>query len=399
MIVPHALITATVTAMLAGVISTANGQGTPPPSGGLKVAESAGKIETALLGAKAIDEAAKQIFSTVKSTLTPCELSSKKILLYGADHVLDFKAYTTFDAQLSLAEEFLKIAKSAPCAAPSPEIKSLEDLIKQFDDQSLYLRESLFAVPGLTKVLGSLKTLDKILDYFRTAHSFRGVDLKFEDSMLVHAVAGKFSECKYKIQLPSVYPLTPSEPLLATLKRLVSLVVRQQLAQLTSEDCRRTAATANSGQTQRRYRAYANALDAAVDMCDTFISNLTTEKNGKTPLTQVLLEAKIANTLEDGGYLLVVKIQEAGGSQYTQKNMTTFLWGVAPPVFYMGGVVVSFVLIDGSDGTVKASGSFPVHGGFTKVDGIEKKLNPKGPRRTSNSAMISPCAPSPQTKE
>ena len=122
MIVPHALITATVTAMLTGVISTANGQGTPPPSGGLKVDESVGKIETALLGAKAIDEAAKQIFSTVTSTLTPSDLSSKKILLYAADQVLNFQAYTTFDAQLSLAEEFLKIAKTAQCADPSPTI-------------------------------------------------------------------------------------------------------------------------------------------------------------------------------------------------------------------------------------------------------------------------------------
>ena len=45
------------------------------------------------------------------------------------------------------------------------------------------------------------------------------------------------------------------------------------------------------------------------------------------------------------------------------------------PFYHMGGVVVSFVLLNGADGSVEKSGVVPIHGGFVKADKVETHLN------------------------
>ena len=76
--------------------------------------------------------------------------------------------------------------------------------------------------------------------------------------------------------------------------------------------------------------------------------------------------------LKQGGQLLIVKIQKAGGAHYTKKNMWTLFGGM--PFYHMGGVIVSFVLLDGAAGSVAKSGVVPIHGGFVKANKVETHI-------------------------
>ena len=133
---------------------------------------------------------------------------------------------------------------------------------------------------------------------------------------------------------------------------------------------------------KKAFAARAETLNTVEGLCNTFFLRLTTETNGNIPLNDVLLEEKIALTLRKTGYLLLVKIHKSGGSEYIHKNMITLLIGRKPPVFYMGGVVASFLLVNGSEWVpLRPQGFSPIHGGFEKVHKIKRKLSSERVKR------------------
>jgi hypothetical protein len=74
-------------------------------------------------------------------------------------------------------------------------------------------------------------------------------------------------------------------------------------------------------------------------------------------------ELEVWNSLQAAdSYLLIVKVNKAGGSHYVEKNLwTTF---GAMPFYVMGGVISSFSLLEGKTGDLIASGAIPIHSGY-----------------------------------
>ena len=111
-------------------------------------------------------------------------------------------------------------------------------------------------------------------------------------------------------------------------------------------------------------------MTSAAGVYDSFFGKLTAaDDKGNIPLTTVVRDTVVADTLKNGGMLLVAKVQKAVGSFYTKKNMWTLFGGM--PFYNMGGVVVSFALLDGAAGTVIQAGIVPVHGGFVKSNRVQ----------------------------
>ena len=326
-------------------------------SGDVTVGEKAGETEAALLSAKAVVDAAQKIAGEIpkkSSSGGNCENSKPKILLYSAAQTPNFQAYVMFNTQLGVVNAVLDGAGTAPDGFRSRVEKR---------------KGVSFAAPGL-----ALSALNKILGYFRTDYAVSGVALTFQDSMLVHALAGKVAERCYDVQLPAVYnPAVHSASTSAIVKKIVSLAEEQQRLKLRSEHHHTEAKKEDVlDEYKTKHLDAAQVLDAAVALCDAFFSKLTTPVNGKTPLSDVVLQTALVEILKQGGCLLIVKIQQAGGGHYTKKNLWTFFGRL--PFFHMGGAVVSYVLINGCDGSVKKSGVVPIHGGFKKADKVEKHL-------------------------
>ena len=331
-------------------------------SGDVTVGEKAGETEAALLSAKAVVDAAQKIACEIPKE-SSCggngKNSKPKILLYSAAQTPNFQAYVMFNTQLGVVNAVLDRAVTE------------SDAVLRKDTQSgrQKMRGLSFAAPGL-----ALSALNKILGYFRTDYAVAGVALTFHDSMLVHALAGKVAECGYDVQLPAVYnPAVHLASTSAIVQKIDSLAVKQQFLKLQSEHHHTEAKKENvPDKYKTKHLDAAQVLDAAVALCDAFFSKLTTPVNGKTPLSNVVLQTALVEILKQGGCLLIVKIQQAGGGHYTKKNLWTFLGRL--PFFHMGGAVVSYVLINGCDGSVKKSGVVPIHGGFKKADKVEKHL-------------------------
>ena len=143
-----------------------------------------------------------------------------------------------------------------------------------------------------------------------------------------------------------------------------------------TNDANKETGVAKKAELQKKAKTYKNAADAwkvAIDLYDSFFNKLTmVDDKGVALLTNVIREWVVAEVLKDN-FLLLVKLQKSGGGYYTKKNMWMFLGGM--PFFHMGGVVASFVLLDGKTGVVRKSGVVPVHGGFVNATDLPQKIN------------------------
>lgn len=419
--IPNIFITIIAVAVLTGIVSMANGQETTVSdtsadkaryeaekaaldaklallkaqigevpesgySGDVKVGTKAGETEAALLAAKAVDSAATVIAKKICKTGNS-ENSKRKILLYAAAQTPDFQAYFRFNTQFSVVDAILMEAgkESDNVFNKHPRSRSVEKLLPDSLSVEKLLPDSFPDAPIATTGL-VLSGLNKILGYFRTDYVVAGVDMRFEDSMIVHALAEKFPENDYDVQLPAIYnPAMHSAAGSTIIDKIFSLAQKQRDRRLKSEKHKEmvahfTAEAPEDSIEKKNIEAAVEAhthvsklLDAAVALCDTFFSKITTTVDGKTPLSDVLLEDALIKILKQNGYLLIVKIQKTGGAYYTKKNICTLFGGM--PFYHMGGVVVSFVLLNGPDGSVKVSGVVPIHGGFVKANKVESYLS------------------------
>ena len=226
-------------------------------------------------------------------------------------------------------------------------------------------------------VLGGI---NKIIGYFRTDYAAAGVALTFQDSMLLHALAGKVAKC-YDVQLPAVYnPAVHSDSSSAIWGKIDSLVEKRQHVKRRAEQHRAKAKKENGKDADKeKHRKVAAVLEAAADLYNTFFSNLTTPVDGNVPLSDVQLQTALVEILKQGGRVLIVKIQQAGGAHYTKRNIGTLFGSM--PFYHMGGAVVSFVLLQGNNGNVEKSGVVPIQVGFVKANKIKQRLKLRGSQR------------------
>jgi hypothetical protein len=234
-----------------------------------------------------------------------------------------------------------------------------------------------------------LDAVNKLLGFFRTDYTFGGVEIKFEDSLLVNALAGKIADKKISVLLPAVYsPDTVSDSVLRILSEISDLSKYKVDAQaksykheelssnFTEEAGKETDPIKKAAllEKAKTHKAAYDALKAAMALYDDFFSKLSTIEDKGTPtLASVIREGIVAEELKKGSPLLLVKLHQSGGAYYTKKNLWTSI-AAGPPLYHMGGVVVSFVLLDGRTGTVLKSGVVPVHGGFIIATDLPQEM-------------------------
>lgn len=342
-------------------------------SGDVTLEVKAGTTEVALLAAKAVITAAQSIEEKI-----PPEADGKTILLYSLAEVPDFQALVAYRAQITLLDREFNDAK-----ATSDEAEGIAPT-----DRAERETVPLAAAAGL-----ALNAVNKLLGFFRTDYTVGGVDVSLEDSLLIHALAGLIAEPakNRKARLPAVFnPGALSDSGTGILKEITDLSRRKLNGEETAKRHEQASAEFRELAEQetddeekvallKKAEAHTKAADVwktAIGFYDGFFSKLNAaDDQGTVPFTNVISENEVFAALTGGDLLLIVRIQKSGGAYYTKKNMWTFFGGM--PFYFMGGTVVSFVLLDGTAGTVVSSGVVPVDGGFVKAGKLQKELEPE----------------------
>jgi hypothetical protein len=292
------------------------------------------------------------------------------LLLYTVAEAPNFTSLLTYRAQVTLVRDALQEAdrlsietnKQAPPPGPV-------EVTPEF---------------ALTGVGLGLDAASKILGYFRSDYAIGGVQLSFDDSLLLHALAGNDTlRQKYAVRLPAQYnadALTqPATGVLHDLKLLAQLKagVSTKLPQHEKAMADFTAQAAKAVEPAKKglltgadlHQKAVVALKGALALNDAFFAKLTSgDDKHSVPLSVVVREDTIARALKDGAALLLIKLQTSGGAYYTKKNLWTFFGRM--PFYNMGGVVASYVLMAGPNGQVLKSGVVPIHGGFIKSNHV-----------------------------
>ena len=339
-----------------------------PYTGEVDVGQNAGTAEALLLSAKAVDHAASKVAEKVPN--------AGKVVLYPMTEAPRFNALLAFNAQSTLAElAFTEAEKALPAA---------QEALRADDADAA---QALLPVAGAGLALDAF---DKVLGFFRTDYAVGGITLTQDESLLVHAVAGHIRSKDGggpEVLLPGTYnPKALAAGAAKVLERLRQLADRKAKAQqnVANQERKAVELTAKAEQGEdannkktledkaQAHKKASDALRGAIALYDGFFGKLTAvEEKGSVPLNEVIrdaaIEAELATSL-----VLFVRLHSTGGSYYTKKNMWTLFGGM--PFYHMAGVVVSYVLMSGSEGKVQSAAAIPVHGGFFKAGEIEDEV-------------------------
>lgn len=361
-------------------------------TGKVELKENAGQMEASLLTSAAIVTASSEITRNL-----PCG-KTKTIFLSVPNELPSTQALLGFMAQLGLLEQ----AKSR--AEDASKVALVDGPLETIADLS---QKSLPAA-AIPAVGATLEAGSKLLSYFKTEFTVGGVQTSFDDTIVIHALAGRLaSSTKYKaIIVPSMFEqskLTSTMETilkstiedqedsksfhlkeLAAVKKYTELVAAAEIEKKDAEDVPKKTKTsdrslenavkklsvANKG---LKAHIFAEGLwQKAIDSYDAFFTKMfTANDKGDLPIAQVV-RADALNTIFQDGYILVTKLQVHGGSYYTKKNIWTTFGEM--PFYNSGGATISYMLFDGASRTVLASGVVPVLGGFVKPSGIAEVL-------------------------
>jgi hypothetical protein len=122
------------------------------------------------------------------------------------------------------------------------------------------------------------------------------------------------------------------------------------------------------------YDRAADAWKASGAAYEALMKDLATpDSAGVLWAAKVVEEKVLSDGLVAGDQVLFLKVHNPVGGYYTKKNLWTFFGSM--PFWTMGGVVVSYELIDGKDGHVVASGMQPAHSGYRKVNDVADRVS------------------------
>jgi hypothetical protein len=338
-------------------------------SGDVKLDKNTGITEAALLAAKAAKTAANKIAEAIK-----CKTQQKSIMLYAAGEVPNFQELIAYRVQISMVRKALTDAISSSADADNKVPEASVPRAAAFP---------MAAVAGLT-----LDAVNKLFGFFRADYAYGGVELKVEDTLLVQALAEIIANTN-NVYLPAIYsPAALSDADSTVLNEIISVSQLHSKARdnanrhdtlslrLTEEAGSENDAERKTGLLSKAsiHKTAAEALKSASLLYDGIFNKLTTaDVNGLAPLGKVISEDVVAQSLQKGNLLLILKVHNSGGAYYTEKSMFTFIGGMA--LYHMGGIVASYVLLEGKVGNVLAAGVVPVHGGFVKAGDLQKELN------------------------
>jgi hypothetical protein len=318
-----------------------------PFSGAVEMKDKAGAAEANLLASHAIRSAAARISARV------IELSGgKPIYLFNVKDFPNFQRLAAFRFRKALVQQAYQSARVSSGG-----------------------EESVAAAPALAS--GSLDALAKILGFFKSDFTVGGTEVKADDTQLLFAVAGSLTN--REVYLPAVYnPATQAGAVTSMTAALGELaqprinadkdikILSDQLDELLKGDDEKKKEAESQ-------KARVDFLKSVVALHDAFLNSLTTpDSNGTLPIALLAQEFTVDASLQNGGVVLLVKLENAAGGYFVKKNLLTGLGFM--PLYHMGGSVASYVLLSGKEGKVLASNLVPVHGGFVKAGDVQNEL-------------------------
>ncbi len=313
--------------------------------GTAKVNTNAGKAESMLLGAMAVD--------SVAGTFAKAIIDKKpaKVLLVASDNIPAFRSVNLFNAQYKFfeaAKEKLKpfVKKGKKGASLNPDMASAPVAVASF------------ALEGVTK----------ILSYAKTDYEFFDVSNNSDNQMLVSALAKKLlsKDSTVTVKIPAMFQpntLAGSDDILNKIKMLYNWAgeAKNQVKNYTG------ATTEDDKKNLADWTAFSTALVAWLD------KQGASDAAGGSPFGLLMYEAATQKDLDtDKAYMVVVKLNNIGGTAYTKKNLWSSLG--ANPFYVMGSVVASYTMFD-RDGNVISSQLLPWHGGYHSVSSVQEIIN------------------------
>jgi len=345
-------------AELAALKSTLGGLPSSGIAGTVTVGDKAGVLEMALLTAVATDKVSKRIADAVKAV--PLAAPSAPLIVMTRAQLPMFQAVTAYKAQRSLV------------------LRAMMNAVETAESEG----QESFAAAGI-----AIESITKLLGFFRSDFSVNGSDLPVDDAALLQATLEKLLGGAYRVSAPEVYNPAAVRDMGSVIaaelaefadprSRAAVQAIRLEADATTNEASAANAALAEpvrkaARAKAARQKALAERLRATVTAFDTLVTRLYANDEGSNAM---LRELMLFNALQrPATRILLVKMHKAAGSFYTQKNLWNAL-GVMP-FSVAGGVVVSYTLLDGSDGTVLDAGLVPLHGGFEKIGDVRGAVN------------------------
>lgn len=197
--------------------------------------------------------------------------------------------------------------------------------------------------------------VNTIANLFRADYTLYGIALTADQSLLEKRVALAFmsSGLSNPVYLPDLSPVGPLDDSNPAVRRIAILDTLRDLA---------SASTSVAARPR---------LDAAIAAYDDAVLALTTSTDGKQPLLSIILrQARTADLIRRGGYLVVTNVHIMGGTSYTKKNFFTFLGGM--PYFVSGGALASYIVQDGLNGPTLDAFTIPVTSGFHRANQVDR---------------------------
>lgn len=224
---------------------------------------------------------------------------------------------------------------------------------------------SLFPAIG-----AGMEFASKLGSYFLTDYKFGSVEVQSPDMMVTNAVAGALNRTRCCFFTPDGLASAEVGPLIAQLQPLATSYA--DVVRLSNESKVRAAQLLEKEPAAAaRLTAAAGLADAAAASYKGFVDGLVTVPTGggEAPLTRILRARAVRDKLSASARILVLT-DKVAAAYYTKKNLWTFLGG--PPLYTMGGIAISYSLLDGQTRRILASGSVAKHGGYRSVDKVEK---------------------------
>lgn len=339
----------------------------PVSKGGVTVNQNGGKAEATLLAARATAKAAAQIATQVPTRT--------EVVIVGGKAKPLFDEWDRFDVgRKLLGDQFARagnLFKAAGGDAPLAGSNGTTDISREL-------------VP--LAVGTALESLAKLGQFFQTEYTVSNLEIGTDDDLLVAAVGQAIKKRSSAVKITLIDFNPAARPAAKILPDLNALAGQADIAIAQASEADRRAALlkaaaeekgADKADLQSKAAAYeraATALRAALTAYDSFSSGvMTVDTSGRPRLVRIAEAKQVVDSLAAKGSVLFVHMHSQTGGFYTKKNLWTFLGGM--PFRVMGGVVVSYTVIDGSNGAVSASGIVPVHGGYRTVSEVEKLID------------------------
>jgi hypothetical protein len=340
-------------------------------TGGADLKDKAGDLEAALLAAKAVGEAAIAISATISNFVPAAGAARPAIVIVAAAEVPAFQASTTYDLQAAIVKQALDDAIAAVPARRTA-----------FES---------FGVPAVAAAGLALDAANKLLSFFRTDFTVSAAAVSLDDGILVNAVASHLHVAKptpFKVFVPGIFnpaaaagasgkALLDELMAMASQKRAADDLLKERQAAIERLGPPAGAAEADDAKQAREQSLatqlkLAGGLRCAIAAFDGWFGKLAAaDDKGGTLLGVIAREKAIQQQLKEG-HLLVLKIQKSGGGLLVKKTVWTAFGGT--PIFYSGGAVVTYTLLDGQSGAVITAGVHAIHGGFVNANDLREKL-------------------------